>query len=128
MGIEEWILNKKGALNVMEFEAIKKHPEIGYRILCASDEFEKIAGFVLEHHEQWDGNGYPRCISGCNISLEARIIAVADAYDAMTCDRSYRIGLSKEESLREIEAGIGTQFDPDIAMVFINQVLPELGD
>jgi diguanylate cyclase (GGDEF)-like protein/PAS domain S-box-containing protein len=128
MGIEEWILNKKGSLNEAEYEQMKKHPEIGYRILCASEEFEKIAGFVLEHHERWDGLGYPRHIKGQEISLEARIIGVADAYDAMTCDRSYRIGLLREAAVKEIEAGAGSQFDPEIAAVFLTKVLPELID
>ncbi|WKY43785.1 diguanylate cyclase [Eubacteriaceae bacterium ES2] len=128
MGIEEWILNKKGSLNKEEYEAMKKHPEIGYRILRASEEFEKIAGFVLEHHERWDGLGYPRRLKGEEISLEARIIGVADAYDAMTCDRSYRTGLLKEAAVKEIETGSGSQFDPKIAAVFVSKVLPELLD
>ncbi|WKY47177.1 diguanylate cyclase [Eubacteriaceae bacterium ES3] len=128
MGIEEWILNKKGSLNNLEYDAIKKHPEIGCRILSSTEEFERIANFVLEHHEKWDGSGYPRGIKGSEISLEARIIGVADAYDAMTCDRSYRTGLSRAEAVLEIENGSGSQFDPGVAEIFISKVLPEIND
>ncbi|MFN2344057.1 MAG: HD-GYP domain-containing protein, partial [Desulfonatronovibrio sp.] len=79
-----------------EWLEMKKHPEIGWRILSTSNDYLKLAQFVLNHHERWDGSGYPYGIKGEAIPLESRIIAVADAYDAMTSKRSYRKGHGKE--------------------------------
>ena len=123
MGIDENILNKEGKLNTYEFQEIQRHPEIGFRILSSSDEFLEIARYVFEHHERWDGKGYPKNLIGTEISLQARIIGVADAFDAMTCDRSYRKGLSEEEAVAEIIRCSGTQFDPDVSRVFLEKVL-----
>lgn len=114
MGIDEKILNKPGRLSNDEWQEIFRHPEIGYRILSSVNEFSEIATYILEHHERWDGKGYPKGLKGQNISLQARIIAVADACDAMTSDRSYRKGLSEEEAIDEIKRCSGTQFDPNI--------------
>jgi len=122
MGIDEKILNKPQSLNSDEWKEIRRHPEIGYRILSSSNEFSEIAEYVLKHHERWDGNGYPRGFKGEEISLQARIIAVADAYDAMTSDRTYRKGLSVEEAINEIKKCSGTQFDPYIVRIFSNLV------
>ncbi len=127
IGIDEKILNKPGRLNDDERKDVERHPEIGWRILSSTTEFSELAHFVLNHHEKWDGSGYPNGIKGKKIPLEARIIAVADTYDAMTSKRSYRIGLSKEEAIQELQRCSGTQFDPDIVNVFINQVLPKDG-
>ena len=123
MGIDENILNKEAELNASEFQEIQRHPEIGFRILSSSDEFLEIARYVFEHHERWDGKGYPKNLVGKEISLQARIIGVADAFDAMTCDRTYRKGLSEEEAVAEIIRCSGTQFDPDVSRVFIEKVL-----
>lgn len=123
MGIDEKILNKPLSLNSDEWKEIKRHPEIGYRILSSSNEFSEIAEYVLKHHERWDGKGYPRGFKGEEISLQARIIAVADAYDAMTSDRAYRKGFSVEEAINEINKCSGTQFDPYIVKVFSDMVL-----
>jgi diguanylate cyclase (GGDEF)-like protein/PAS domain S-box-containing protein len=123
IGIQDIILNKKGKLDHEEWEQIKRHSEIGYRILSSVNEFSEIANYVLEHQERWDGKGYPNGLKGEEISLQARIIAVADSYDAMTSDRAYRRGLSREEAIREIQKYSGTQFDPDIAKAFVDQVL-----
>ena len=124
IGIDDKILNKAGKLNSDEWYEMKKHPEIGWRILSTTNEFLELAQFVLNHHERWDGSGYPNGLKGEKIPLESRIIAVADAYDAMTSERSYRIGLGKEESIKELIRCSGTQFDPEIVKVFVNKVLP----
>lgn len=123
IGIQDAILNKVGKLNLDEWEQIKKHSEIGYRILSSANEFSEIANYILEHQEKWDGTGYPRGLRNEEISIQARIIAVADSYDAMTSDRTYRKRLSEEEAINEIIKNSGTQFDPNIAKIFIEKVL-----
>jgi putative nucleotidyltransferase with HDIG domain len=126
IGISENILNKPKKLNEVEWEEIKKHPESGWRILISVKEFSEIADFVLGHHEHWDGSGYPNGLVGDQISLEARIIALADAYDAMTVDRTYRKGLTPQEAIAEIRRCSGTQFDPELADLFISKVIKHL--
>lgn len=123
IGIAEQILNKPGPLNFEEWQEMQKHPEIGYRILKSASEFSEVSRYVLEHHEHWDGNGYPQKIKGEDISLQARIIGIADAYDAMTFDRSYRKGLTKNQAIQELRRCAGTQFDPVITKLFIEKVL-----
>jgi diguanylate cyclase (GGDEF)-like protein/PAS domain S-box-containing protein len=123
IGVNESILNKPGSLTIDEKSDIEKHPEIGWRLLSSTNEFSELAQFVLNHHERWDGCGYPNGLKGEEIQIEARIIAVADAYDAMTSERSYRKALSKKESIKELMKCSGTQFDPGIVHVFVNQVL-----
>jgi putative nucleotidyltransferase with HDIG domain len=123
MGIDEKILNKQGQLNFEEWQEIQRHPEIGYRILSSSNEFSELAKYVFEHHERWDGKGYPNKLAGDKISIQARIIGVADAYDAMTCDRTYRKGLSDQEAITELKRYSGIQFDPEVTQVFIEKVL-----
>jgi diguanylate cyclase (GGDEF)-like protein/PAS domain S-box-containing protein/putative nucleotidyltransferase with HDIG domain len=123
MGIDEKILNKTERLNEEEWEEIKRHPEIGYRILSSINEFSEIANSIFEHHERWDGKGYPKGLRGEEISFQARIIAVADAYDAMTSERAYRKALRTEEALAEISKNADKQFDPGVVKVFIEKVL-----
>lgn len=123
IGINSSILNKNGKLNRDEFFEIQRHSEIGYRILSSVNEFTEIADYVLSHHERWDGKGYQICLQGEEILLQARIIAIADAYDAMTSGRTYRKALSEDEAIKEIVKCSGKQFDPEIAKIFIEQVL-----
>jgi len=123
MGIDEKIHNKPGKITDAEKTEIEKHPENGWGLLSSTNEFSELAQFVLNHHEKWDGSGYPNGLKGETIPLEARIIAVADAYDAMTSDRSYRNGLSQEEAIKELKRCSSTQFDPKLIEVFVNQVL-----
>ncbi len=122
VGIDDHILNKPGKLTDEEWAVMKKHPEIGYRIAMSSPELEPIAEYILSHHERWDGKGYPQGLAGEVIPLLARILAVADAFDAMTEDRVYRKALTKQEALEEIERNAGTQFDPVIAQKFIESM------
>lgn len=128
MGIDENILNKEGKLTTAEFQEIQRHPEIGFRILSSSDDLLEISRYVFEHHERWDGKGYPKNLIGREISLQARIIGVADAFDAMICDRSYRKGLSEDQAVAEIRRCSGTQFDPAVVDVLLEKVLKRDND
>lgn len=128
IGIDEKILNKPGSLTADEKVEIERHPEIGWRLLSSTNEFSVLAQFVLSHHEKWDGSGYPHGIKGKEIPLESRIIALADAYDAMTSERSYRKALCKDAATKELTRCSGTQFDPEIVDVFVNQVLSDNSD
>ena len=125
MGIDENILNKPDKLNNEERKEVKRHPEIGYRILSSSNEFSEIAEYVLKHHEWLDGNGYPGGFKGEDISIQSRIISIADAYDAMTSDRPYRKGQTVGDALIELKRCSGTQFDADLTEIFINMVLEQ---
>jgi diguanylate cyclase (GGDEF)-like protein/putative nucleotidyltransferase with HDIG domain len=125
IGIDEAILNKPSQLTDSEREEMQRHPEIGYRILSSVSEFSEIAVCILEHHERWDGTGYPRGLKGNEICLEARILAIADAYDAMTSNRTYHPALNAQEALAEIHACEGTQFDPKIVRLFTVGILGE---
>lgn len=119
IGIDDSVLNKTGKLTEKEFEEIKKHPEIGYRILSTIPEYLEIANDVLSHHERYDGKGYPRGLKGNEIPIRARIIGVADAYDAMISERPYRVAMTKKEAIQEIKDNSGTQFDPIIVEAFL---------
>ena len=122
IGISDQILNKPGPLDEEELVVMKTHPEIGYRIAMSSPDFASIAELILTHHERWDGKGYPNHLSGEKIPLLARILAVADAYDAMTEDRVYRKALTPKAAMEEIRKNAGTQFDPKIAEMFLEIV------
>jgi putative nucleotidyltransferase with HDIG domain len=126
IGIDEEILNSKTILTQKEWIEVKKHSEIGYRILASSTDFSDIAEDVYAHHERWDGNGYPRGLAKESISIFARIIAIADSYDAMISERpyrSYRKSMSIDEAVSEIKKNAGTQFDPSISKIFVEKVL-----
>ncbi len=122
VGISESILNKPGPLTEDQREIIKTHSEIGYRIAAASPDLAFIAQGILSHHEHWDGAGYPRGLQQEEIPLTARIIAVVDAYEAMTSDRPYRKRMAPAKALAEIQAHSGSQFDPQIASHFIEML------
>lgn len=123
IAIDENILNKPGRLTDVERKEIMGHPEIGYRILSTVNDMTDIAGFVLCHHERWDGKGYPKGLKGEEIPFVSRIIAITDAYDAMTSERSYRSALPEEVALNELQINAGIQFDPELVKVFIEKVL-----
>ncbi|HLV09367.1 MAG TPA: HD-GYP domain-containing protein [Halanaerobiales bacterium] len=118
------ILNKTGHLTACEFEKIKEHPGWGYEILKESKQLSSVAEIVLYHHERWDGEGYPEGLSGNSIPLFSRIIAVADAWDAMTSARPYRRPLSFDEAVSELLNNKGEQFAPEVIEVFY-QIIKE---
>ncbi len=121
--IKDDILEKKGKLTKKEFEEIKEHPLIGYRIINSSKEMSELAKGILAHHERWDGKGYPNGLVGESIPLNARIIAVADAYDAMISERPYGRIYSLEEAAQELLNNAGTQFDPRIVKIFAKKII-----
>lgn len=122
IGIDERLLNKSERLNEEEQSEVRKHPEIGFRILSASNEFIIHAEDVLEHHERIDGKGFPKGIKGDEISIVAKIIAIADTFDAITSDRPYRKALSEEKAILEIQRCSGSQFDSEIVKVFVDMM------
>jgi len=114
------VLEKQGSLTEAEYNEIKKHPAIGFRILKSANEFSRVAEGVLSHHERWDGKGYPNGIKGDEIPLESRIIAIADAFDAMTSSRPYRKeGMSLDQARQELINCAGSQFDPELIDLII---------
>ncbi len=122
IGVPDEVINKPGRLTDEEFACIKKHPAIGYKILSNIKEMPELSAGARFHHERYGGNGYPEGISGLDIPEVARIIAVADAYDAMTSNRSYRGVLPQEKVRDEIEKGKGTQFDPQFADIMLEMI------
>jgi len=125
IGIPDHVLQKPGVLSDAEFALIKQHPSIGCRILEGVNGFAPYLQAVELHHENWDGSGYPRGLEGKAIPLAARIVHVADAWDAMTTDRPYRLGFSQARALAIIRINAGIQFDPDIVEVFTTMMRPE---
>lgn len=126
VAVDSNLFNKPGRLSREEWTDVKRHPEIGYRILNSADEFSDIARFVLEHHEKWNGSGYPKGLKENEISLQARIIAIADSFDVMTSERPYRKTLTVEEAVKEIRTNAGIKFDPYIVEIFIDKVLKKI--
>lgn len=122
VGIPDHILFKPGRLSNEEYEEMKKHSEIGYRIARAAPDLVPIAEWILMHHEWWDGRGYPLGAQGEDIPIECRILAIADAFDAMISDRPYRKALSLQEAVEELERGAGTQFDPYLVGRFVQMM------
>ncbi len=113
------ILNKKGPLEESEYEKIKSHPSWGYEVLCQSESLSSIAKYVLHHHERWDGKGYPTGLKGDEIPLISQILAVADAWDAMTSERPYRAAMSENDAMSEMRKNRGIQFSPAVVDAFI---------
>ena len=123
LGVADAVLKKPGPLTDEEWVEMRRHPELGARILDHAN-LRDISGWVRAHHERIDGLGYPRGSAGDAIPLEARILAVADAYEAMTADRAYRAAMSHGEAQAELRAGSGTQFDPQVVEAFLAVLAP----
>jgi putative nucleotidyltransferase with HDIG domain len=124
IGIEEKILNKKGALTQKEFDQVRLHPIRGVGIIRNIKNIDSIINAALHHHERFDGTGYPSGLKETGIPLASRLLAVADAYDAMTSDRPYRKRMTQKHAMREIQNHSGTQFSPEVADAFL-QALTE---
>ena len=118
IGVGDFILGKPGPLTAEEYEAMKKHPEIGARILGGSG-LDDIRGWILAHHERPDGRGYPHGLTGDEIPLQAKILAVGDAYEAMTSDRVYRNAIGAKAARKELRDHAGTQFDAGVVDAFL---------
>jgi diguanylate cyclase (GGDEF)-like protein/PAS domain S-box-containing protein len=123
ISIDEKIFNKLGKLTKEEWEEVKRHPEIGYRILCTVPSLSQIADYVLAHHEKWDGTGYPKGLKGEEIPIQSRILAIADSYNAMRSERCYRNSLTEEAAIEELKVNAGIQFDPKLVRIFIEEIL-----
>lgn len=122
VGIPDHILFKKGRLTAEEWKVMKEHCEIGYRIAQSTADITPIADWVLKHHENWDGSGYPLGLKEDEIPIECRILAVADTFDAITNDRPYRKAQSTQAAIEEILRCAGTQFDPHVVELFVQTV------
>ena len=122
VGIPDGILNKPGPLNADEWDFIRQHTILGERILAAAPAMRPVARIVRATHERWDGRGYPDGLRGEQIPLAARIVAVCDAYLAMTADRAYRAGVGQTIAFRKLRAVAGTQFDPAVVDAFLAEV------
>jgi HD-GYP domain-containing protein (c-di-GMP phosphodiesterase class II) len=119
ISVEESVLRKPGPLTEEELGQIRRHPVAGARLVECFDDFLAALPYVLHHHERWDGTGYPHRLRGDSIPLEARLLGVADAFDAMTSVRPYRPALSVTQALAELERCAGSQFDPMLARTFV---------
>ena len=119
IGVPDDILRKPGELTEQEWALMKRHPVIGAEILALVRPLHRVIPIVKHHQERYDGTGYPDGLAGEEIPLGARILAVVDAYSAMTDDRAYRRGLAPEQAFEELKRGAGTQFDPKVVEEFL---------
>ena len=125
IGVSDAVLCKPGALSPDEFDEIKQHPDKGWAILTDVEPLTYVLPGLLHHHEQFDGGGYPDGLAGTDIPIDGRILAVADAYDAMTSDRPYRKGMPHEKAEQILRSGSGKQWDPEIVETFC-RVVPDI--
>jgi putative two-component system response regulator len=123
IGVPDEILNKPGPLSAAEWSIMRTHPELGAKIVEPIGFSSATMGVILHHHEKWNGTGYPKKLKGTEIPLAARTFAVADAYDAMTSDRPYRMAMTDDEAIRIILDEREGAFDPDIVDVFLGLFL-----
>ncbi|MFH1594581.1 MAG: PAS domain S-box protein [Candidatus Omnitrophota bacterium] len=122
VGIRQSVLNKRSSLTAEEFEEIKRHPQIGVDIIRPIRYLHDVIPLILDHHERWDGKGYPNGLKGEDIPIGARIIAIADAYQALTSDRPYRKAFSKERAIEILKEESGTKYDPQIVDMFLKVI------
>ena len=123
LGIPDRILLKQSPLDDSEWQVMRTHPELGANLLSRFESYREIASVILAHQEHFDGSGYPRGLKGDQIPLFARIIAIADAYHAMTSNRPYRRALPPQQAVRELSQNRSTQFDPALVDAFIEGLL-----
>jgi HD-GYP domain-containing protein (c-di-GMP phosphodiesterase class II) len=123
IAIDDRLLSKADDLSQDDIAVLRTHPEIGCRIIRSSYDVGEIAESILYHHERWDGTGYPKGLKGVEIPKYARVIAIADSFDAMTSKRSYRELFTPEQAAEEIRKGSGTLYDPEIVDAFLQAVL-----
>jgi HD-GYP domain-containing protein (c-di-GMP phosphodiesterase class II) len=126
IGVPDGILNKPGRLTPEEFEIVKRHPEFGWTVIRNLPGLEQTSLYVLHHHENYDGTGYPACLKSSEIPIGARIVSVIDAFDAMVSARPYRAGLPLEEAIRRLQEASGTQFDPAVIQSFVSIARSEM--
>jgi putative nucleotidyltransferase with HDIG domain len=126
IGINDNILNKPARLTDEEMDEVMKHPEIGISILSNMHFLSEVREIILKHHEKYDSSGYPAHLNKDEIPIEAYILSVADAYDAMTTDRSYRKGMAREKAMEIIQKDSGTHFHPRVAEAFIKVLKEEI--
>jgi putative nucleotidyltransferase with HDIG domain len=122
IGVPDKVLNKRGKLGREDWEAIKSHPRLGANIVGNIPNLVPCVSIILYHHERWDGSGYPEGLKGEEIPIGARILAIADSFEAMTSARPYHPALSIEEVIKALRQGAGLQFDPKLVEVFIGIV------
>jgi putative nucleotidyltransferase with HDIG domain len=127
IAVPDRILSAPRPLSEAELRNVRRHPETGYRMLRCCEQLKPMATLVRSHHERWDGSGYGRRLQGEEIPLGSRILALADAFDAMTSERAYRRRIERDEALANIKTGAGTQFDPHLTGVFL-EVAANFGD
>jgi len=123
IAIDESIFKKPGELTDEDWEEVKRHPEIGYRILSTVNSMSQMAEYVLAHHEKWNGTGYPKGLKGEEIPLQSRILTISDSYEAMISERNYRNALTEEAAIEELKINAGLQFDPKLVRIFVEKVL-----
>jgi HD-GYP domain-containing protein (c-di-GMP phosphodiesterase class II) len=128
IGIPDHILLKIGKLSPEEMSVMQTHSQKGAELIAKYKDFSRGAVMILHHHERWDGHGYPAGLRAYEIPFGARLIAVADSFDAMTSDRPYRRALSTAQALRVLQEGCGSQWDPEIVRVFVNYVSIRMTD
>ncbi len=122
IGVPDSVLNKPGKLTAQEMSIMQRHPEVGARMIEGIAFLKPCAPFIISHHEQWDGSGYPHGLKGDGIPIEGRILAVADTFDAIVTDRPYRRGKSIEAAMQELRDFAGRQFDPDVVEIFVEAI------
>ena len=128
IGVPDGILNKPGRLTPEEFEIVKRHPEFGWTVIRNLPGLEQTSLYVLHHHENFDGTGYPAKLKGSEIPIGARIVSVIDAFDAMVSSRPYRQGLPVAEAIRRLHESSGTQFDPAVVKSCVSIAEVEMPD
>ncbi len=123
IGVPEDILNKKGILNEEEYNLVKKHPRWGADVAEQANMSRSIVNIILHHHERYDGGGYPSHLKGRDIPFEARIVTIADVFDAMTSERPYRSKISKQKAAKKMLLSSGSIFDPELLEIFLSRCL-----